>query len=170
MRAKRRVTHFFTEIHWCHQVNSHRFGCRHKKNELMTIGMSTETEICRIRGQVSRDSHYWTKLLQKGICGLGGDWQKSKRHHVQITYGLTLGQELEKPLKEEKNKNGQSRNRNSNTPEIWEEFILLIRVIKNTKTSLRMQGESWRHQRQLQCHVKERFLKHAYGKPLFQKQ
>ena len=46
----------------------------------------------------------------------------------------------------------------------------MIRVTKNTKTSLRMQGESWRHQRQLQCHVKERFLKHAYGKPLFQKQ
>ena len=27
---------------------------------------------------------------------------KSKRHHAQVTYGLTLGQELEKPLKEEK--------------------------------------------------------------------
>ena len=116
----------------------------HKKNELMTIGMSTEIEICQIRGQVSRDSHYWTKLLQKDIGGPGGDWQKSKRHHVQITYGLTLGQELEKLLREEKNKNGQSRNRNSNTPENWEEFILLIRVSKNTKTSLRMQCESWR--------------------------
>ena len=45
----------------------------------------------------------------------------------------------------------------------------MIRVTKNTKTSSRMQGESWRHQRQLQCHVKERFFKHAYGKPLFQK-
>ena len=33
-----------------------------------------------------------------------------------------------------------------------------------------MQDDRWRHQRQLQCHVKERFLKHAYGKPLFQKQ
>ena len=27
--------------------------------------------------------------------------QKSKRHHVKFTYGLTLRQELEKPLKEE---------------------------------------------------------------------
>ena len=33
------------------------FGMQHKKNGLMTIGMSTETEICRIRGLVSRDSH-----------------------------------------------------------------------------------------------------------------
>ena len=125
--------------------------------------MSTETEMCRIRGLVSRDSHNWTKLLQKDICGLVWDWQKSKRHHVQITCRLPHGQQLEKPLKEGKNKNGQSRNQNSNTPEIWEEFVLLIRVTKNTKTSLRAQ-------RQLQCHVKERFLKHAHGKPLFQKQ
>ena len=32
-----------------------------------------------------------------------------------------------------------------------------------------MQGGSWKHQRQLQCHVKERSPKHANGKPLFQK-
>ena len=37
---------------------------------------------------------------------------------VQITYGLTLGRELEKPLKVERSKNGQSRNPNSNMPEI----------------------------------------------------
>ena len=43
-------------------------------------------------------------------------------------------------------------------------------MTKNTKTSLRVQGESWKHQRKLQCHVKERFLKRLYGKPLFQKQ
>ena len=27
----------------------------HKKNELMTIGMSTETEVCQIRGKASQD-------------------------------------------------------------------------------------------------------------------
>ena len=42
--------------------------------------------------------------------------------------------------------------------------------MKSTKASLTMQGESWRHQKQLQCPVEERFLKHPYGKPLFQKQ
>ena len=31
---------------------------KHKKNELMTIGMSTETEICQIRGRVSQDLQY----------------------------------------------------------------------------------------------------------------
>ena len=41
--------------------------------------------------------------------------------------------------------------------------------MKSTKTSFKMQGESWRHQRQLQCHAKERSPRHAYGKPVFQK-
>ena len=30
----------------------------HKKYELMTIGMSTEAEICQIHGRVSQDLHY----------------------------------------------------------------------------------------------------------------
>ena len=41
--------------------------------------------------------------------------------------------------------------------------------MKITKTSSRMQGESWRHQWQLQCHAKEISPKPAFGKPLFQK-
>ena len=36
----------------------------------------------------------------------------------RVIFGLTLGQGLGKPIKEEKNKNGQSRNRNSDTSEI----------------------------------------------------
>ena len=62
--------------------------------------------------------------------------RKSKQHHVQITYGLTLGHELEKPRKEERNKNVQPRNQNSNMSESWVELFFLIRVIKSTKTSL----------------------------------
>ena len=48
-----------------------------KKNELMTTGMSTEIEICQIRGQVSWDSEYWTKLLQKDLCGPGVETDKN---------------------------------------------------------------------------------------------
>ena len=58
------------------------------------------------------------ETLQKDICGRGRDGQPFKQHHVQITHGLTFGGELGKPLKEERNKNGQSRNQNSNMPEI----------------------------------------------------
>ena len=35
--------------------------------------------------------------------------------------------------------------------------------MKSTKTPLKMQGESWRHQWQLQCHAKERSPKLAFG-------
>ena len=84
----------------------------------MIVGTSWKTEVCQIRGQVSQDLRYQTRHLRNDICDPGRDRQKFKRHHVQITYGLTLGRELGKPLKEEKNNNGQSRNPNSNMPEI----------------------------------------------------
>ena len=87
----------------------------------------------------------------------------SRPDHIWPDAWTRIGKAAQKREK----KNGQSRNRNSNTPENWEEFILLIRVMKSTKASLTMQGESWRHQRQLQCPVEERFLKHPYGKPFF---
>ena len=96
--AERRIIPNSTEVYWRQQVNSYRSGCCTRKR-IATIGMSRETEVCQIHGQVSQDLDYWTKLLQKDTCGLGGDSQKIKRHHVQITYGLTLGRELEKPLK-----------------------------------------------------------------------
>ena len=43
------------------------------KNESMTIWMSTRTEICQIRGRVSQDLRYWTKLFWKG-CNQSGKW------------------------------------------------------------------------------------------------
>ena len=39
--------------------------------------------------------------------------------------------------------------------------------MKSTKTFFKkMQGESWRHQRQLQCHAKERSPKLAHGETI----
>ena len=111
----------------------------HKKNELMIIGTSMKTEVCQIRGQVSRNSLYWKRHLQKDICGPGGDWQTFKRLLVQIIFGLKLGQDLEKPLNEKKNKNGHSKKQNLRMPGVWEEFIMLIQVMKHFVTSSRMQ-------------------------------
>ena len=58
-----------------------------QENEFMTIGMSTRTETCQIRGRVSQDFRHWTKLSLKG-CNQFGEWQ-----------------EFGKQLKEERNKN-----------------------------------------------------------------
>ena len=101
-----------------------------------------------------------------GYMWPGWDWQKFKRRHVQIIYGLKLGQELEKPLKEKKNNNGHSKSENSRMPEVWGEFVLLIQVMKITRTSLKMQGGNWKHTWLLQCHVKRRLLSPAIKKPL----
>ena len=69
----------------------------------------------------------------------------SKRifHQVQITHGLTLGQELEKLLKE-KNEYGQSRNQNSNMQEILKGIYYIVPsdeeykdiIIKNARRKL----------------------------------
>ena len=167
----REKNHF--QFHWSSLMSSGQFiliWTLHKKNELMPIGMSTETEICQIRGRVSQDIHYWTKLLREYICGPGRRLTKiqttSSPDHMWPDAWIRIG----KPRKEERDKNGQSRNQYSNIPDNWEEFILLIQVMKSTKTSIKMQGESWRHQRQLQCHAKERSPKLAFGKPVIQKQ
>ena len=49
-RAERRIIPFSTEVHWWLQVNLVQIWRMHKKNECMTIGMSTRTEICQTRG------------------------------------------------------------------------------------------------------------------------
>ena len=62
-----------------------------KKNVLMIIGMSIQTNICQILGEDSLNSPYWKKNLPKDICGPGGDWQKFKRLPDQTMCGLKCG-------------------------------------------------------------------------------
>ena len=94
---------------------------------------------------------------------------KSKQRHVQITYGLTLGQGVEEQLKEEKKQEWAiEKPKPDHARDVRGNYSIHPRdeeykdVIKNARRKL--------DQRQLQCHVTERFLKYAYGKPLFQKQ
>ena len=96
-----------------------------KKNVLMIIGMLMKIQVCQIRGQDSRSSLCWKRHLQKNICGPRGDWQKFKRLLDQIMCGLKRGPGPGK-LKEEKKKNGQSRNRNSTMPE-YKDIIMNAR-------------------------------------------
>ena len=48
-------------------------------------------------------------------------------------YGQKYGRKLVKPLRIEKNRNGQKRNQSSTMLEDWEEFTLSILTTKNTK-------------------------------------
>ena len=101
--AEKRIMSYSTEFFWCHQVNLCRSGDCSRKENLWQFGC----QICQIRGRVSQDLRYWTKLLWKemGNPGEEENWREFKRHHVQITYGLTHWQQFWKQLKEERNKN-----------------------------------------------------------------
>ena len=47
----------------------------------------------------------WKRHVQKDMCGPGGDWQKFKRRHVQIIYGLEvwtrIGQAAQRKIKKQ---------------------------------------------------------------------
>ena len=58
--------------------------------------------------------------------------------------GPKYGPKLRKPLRREKNKNGQTRSPNSIVFEEREASTSLIRRMKNSKKSFRMRGESWK--------------------------
>ena len=112
-----------------------------KRNELTISGMSIRTDICHIHGEDSRSSLYWKTSFEKEICGPERDSPKCKRLQDQIMYGQKYGRTLVKPLRIEKNRNGQKRNRSSTLLEDWGEFNLSILTTKNTKKISRMREE-----------------------------
>ena len=63
--------------------------------------------------------------------------KNSNNYSTRSCLARSVVQCWESRSKERKNKNGQSRNRNSKMPGICEEFMISIRMTKNTKTSLK---------------------------------
>ena len=60
--------------------------------------MSTRIEICQIRGRVSQDLRYWTKLFWKG-CNQSGKWYTkiqttSRPDHIWVTHWQEFGKQL----------------------------------------------------------------------------
>ena len=83
---------------WCHQVNLCRSrGCARKAN-LWLLGCRREQKFVNI----VNESH---KIYVIEWNSSEKVWRTRRRHHVQITYGLTHWQEFGKQLKEEGNKN-----------------------------------------------------------------
>ena len=104
-------------------------------------------------------------FAQRGVL-LHGDIPSSHRSHTT----WRLDKNWKSRSKKRKTRIGNRQTKNSNMPENIEKFILLIQVIRIQRHHEKMQGESWKHQRQLQWHATKRSPKYAYGKPLFQKQ
>ena len=102
-----------------------------EKKVSVTTGMSIRTEACQIRGEDSQSSLNWKRKLQKDTCDLGRDWQRFKRLPDHNIDRQKWGPKMVKPLRIEKNKNGQKKSLHLTMLENWEEFTLLIQRTEN---------------------------------------
>ena len=152
IRAERRAIPCSTEVHWCHQVNQLTpIWTLHRKDELMTIGMAMETEICQIRGQVSKDSHTIERKPSKRIYVVRGETNKNPN---DITSRSHMDWRLDKNWKSRSksrktrmgNRETETRTRQKNERNLFYWFERRRMQRHHEK----MQGESWRRQRQQQ--------------------
>ena len=128
----------------------------YKRSGLTIVEMSIRAEICQILGKDAQSSLYWKRNLQKDIYGPGRDWQRFKQLPDQITYGQKHGRKLVKPLRFEKNKNGQKKKQSTTTLEEWDEFTLSIQMTKSTKKfSRKMRRENWKDLWLQPCRAKD---------------
>ena len=96
----------------CFEVHTSRWVCVARKEDWRLLE-SIRMSICQmILGEGSQNSLYWKRSLQKDTCGPGGDWRRFKRHPDQIMFGQKYGRKLVKPLRIEKNRNGQKKSQN----------------------------------------------------------
>ena len=87
-------------------------------------------------------------------CGRETNEHSSKYQTWELC-GLKYGPKLEKSLKREKSKSGQSRSPNSTILESWETFISSIRKMENMKKPSKMRGESWNFQWMMQYRTRK---------------
>ena len=99
---------------------------------LTIFGMWTRIDVYLILGKDSRSSVYWKKNLPRYIWGQERDQQKFKRLPDQIMYGKKYGRKLVKPLRFEKNKNGQKKKPKLDNPDGRE----CSEILKNARRKL----------------------------------
>ena len=83
-------------------------------------------------------------------------WSGGRLTKIQATtrpenFLLKFGPKLEKPIKREKSKSGQTRNQSSIMLEGCEAFISSMRKMVNMKKPSKTQGESWKFQCWRRC-------------------
>ena len=84
-----------------------------------------------------------------------------------MTCGPKFCPECQNELNERLSSNGLSRNRSSTQRESWEAWILLISMIKSSRTPSKMPGQSWQFQRKPPCLVswRRRRARTGIGEP-----
>ena len=103
-RAKKKTYPIRLDFFWCHQVNLCRSRSCTRKANLWLLGCRREHKFVNIVNEFHKIYVIEWNSSEKV-------WRTWRRHHVQITYGLTHWQEFGKQLKEEGNKNKRKEKR-----------------------------------------------------------
>ena len=127
-----------TEIHWCYDVHSYWSGCVTREQDWRLLECRRAQKLVRFLERVHEIYFVEGEASKKKDVVWERDWQRSKQLPDQF------GRKLVEPLRIEKNRNGQKRNRSSTILEDWEEFVLLIQTTENTQKFSKMQEESWK--------------------------
>ena len=148
--AERRNISCSSEIYWCCEVYKYRTGRGTRKMYWRLLECWWRLKIVRFVDRI-HEIYYVERdtSLHKEKCGPVRDWQKFKQLLDQIIFGQKRGPGLRKPLKR------KTRMGNWETEtQKCQEFVISIRMTKNTKTSLKTR-EKWKHQWLMLCQAKD---------------
>ena len=116
-----------------------------------------EKENYQIHRQASQDPFCWTKGHLMDFHGPGWDLQGNKQPQDPIMYGRICGSICLMQRKRKQRKNGISRNQSSIMPDNWKESSSLNLMMRNSETTSKTFGESWKFWCQQQCLAKYRY-------------
>ena len=155
-RAEGRNIPYSTKIHWCRKVYSYWSGCVTREKDWRLLECRFKQTFVRFFERIHKIHSIERETSKKIRVVRGGDWQRSKRQLPdQIMYGQKFGRKLVKPLRIEKNRNGQKRNRSSTMLEDWEEFIYWSRRQRILRNSQRCEGKIGKTHGLPRCRVKD---------------
>ena len=119
----------------------------------MITGTWRERKNYQMHGQASQDSLYWTKGHLTDVHGRRRDLRGNKRPQDPTMYGQRFGSICPMPRQVKICKSVLSRNQSSTMPEDCVVFTSLILMMRNSRISWKMLGESLKFRCQHQCLV-----------------
>ena len=165
IRAERRVIPCSTEVHWCHQVNSHRFGRCTRKTNWWLLEWRWRQKSVRFVDRFQK-IHTIERKPSKRIYVVRGETNKNPNDITSRSHmAWGLDKNWKSRSKKRKTRMGNRETETRTRQKIERNLFYWFERRRMQRHHEKMQGESWRRQRQLQCHVRE----HAYGKPFVSK-
>ena len=83
--------------------------------------MSIRADICQTLGKHSQNALYWKSLQKRHSVERSETDKDPNNHQTKIMYGQKFGRRFAKPLRIERNRNGQKKNQSSTMLEDWDD-------------------------------------------------